>query len=96
MKAVIFQHIHLQVITGKVLIFLSDASTFVAEKNGNVSQEETGVFLQELTKPSRLCNGSSHVLQFSSVLLNYAHVCSLLLPRAKVRTLALSHNRRWQ
>ena len=37
---------------GKVLIVLSDASTFTVKKaDGSVSQEETGVFLQELTKP---------------------------------------------
>ena len=38
--------------TGKILIVLSDASTFtVKKKDGSISQEETGVFLQELTKP---------------------------------------------
>lgn len=38
--------------TGKILVILSDASTFaVQKKDGSISQEETGVFLQELTKP---------------------------------------------
>lgn len=39
-------------VTGKILIILSDASVFaVKKKDGSISYEETGVFLQELTKP---------------------------------------------
>lgn len=37
---------------GKVLIVLSDANYFEFHKtDGSVTHEETGVFLQELTKP---------------------------------------------
>ena len=37
---------------GKVLIVLSDASTFAVHKSdSSVSQEETGVFPTELAKP---------------------------------------------
>lgn len=36
----------------KVLIILSDADSFTVQKSdGTATQEETGVFLQELTKP---------------------------------------------
>lgn len=38
--------------TGKVLIILSDADSFPVKKmDGSIQQEESGVFLQELTKP---------------------------------------------
>lgn len=38
--------------TGKVLIILSDADKFtIRKKDGSVSQEDTGVFLTELTTP---------------------------------------------
>ncbi|KZO96707.1 ThiJ/PfpI family protein [Calocera viscosa TUFC12733] len=38
--------------TGKILIILSDASTFpVEKKDGSVAQEESGVFVAELAKP---------------------------------------------
>lgn len=38
--------------TGKILIVLSDASTFpVEKKDGSLSQEESGVFVAELAKP---------------------------------------------
>ena len=37
---------------GKVLVILSDSDSFpVQKKDGTVQQEESGVFLQELTKP---------------------------------------------
>ena len=38
--------------TGKVLVVLSDASSFAIENpDGSMSHEDTGVFLTELAKP---------------------------------------------
>jgi len=38
--------------TGKILIVLSDSSTFpIEKKDGSITQEESGVFVQELAKP---------------------------------------------
>jgi len=51
----------------KVLIILSDAQSFPVKKSdGTVSQEETGVFLQELTKPLTQLLDAGYQVTFAS------------------------------
>ncbi|THG95038.1 hypothetical protein EW026_g6548 [Hermanssonia centrifuga] len=53
--------------TGKVLIILSDADSFSLKKSdGAVTQEETGVFLQELTKPLIQLLDAGYSITFAS------------------------------
>ncbi|EKM55898.1 uncharacterized protein PHACADRAFT_121897 [Phanerochaete carnosa HHB-10118-sp] len=52
---------------GKVLIILSDADSFpVKKKDGSIQQEESGVFLQELTKPLLRLLDSEYSVTFAS------------------------------
>jgi len=52
---------------GKILIILSDASTFpVEKKDGSVAHEESGVFVMELAKPLQALLDAGYEVTFAS------------------------------
>lgn len=54
-------------ITGKVLIVVSDAASFTLQhKDGTTSEEDTGIFMQELTKPLAKLLAAGYSVTFAS------------------------------